>query len=379
MHPSKRILHTACCFLFIWSSIGQVNPDEQLKKLDSIAFVALENNDVDAFQKANLLLQKSLDSKISLYRVNAFTILGIISKNKGYYLSSLDYYLKALATAKSLNDQRRVSACLNNIGTVYQLQRNFSKAIEYFNQSIELEKKFNDQLQMSIRYYNLGECYKDIDSLDIALSYFNNSLIIEKKKRNNEGIVYAELGIADVYLETDRAKDAKPVLDKIEKRIQKDQIEEKIIFLKLRSNYFKALKQYDPALAIIDQAIQLSEESGLRNRLPELLKIQLSLLEIKYDYEKATKIYRKFVRLTEELNDKNVQDRLDDLTFRNELVKKQMEIDLVEEERNRAKKNEEKERQMRVYTQKMVFFVLFLLVFVFGLIVFGIRKITKER
>jgi tetratricopeptide (TPR) repeat protein len=232
---------------------------------------------------------------------------------------------------------------------------------------------------MSIRYYNLGECYKDIDSLDIALSYFNNSLIIEKKKRNNEGIVYAELGIADVYLETDRAKDAKPVLDKIEKRIQKDQIEEKIIFLKLRSNYFKALKQYDSALAIIDQAIQLSEESGLRNRLPELLKIQLSLLEIKYDYEKATKIYRKFVRLTEELNDKNVQDRLDDLTFRNELVKKQMEIDLVEEERNRAKKNEEKERQMRVYTQKMVFFVLFLLVFVFGLIVFGIRKITKER
>jgi tetratricopeptide (TPR) repeat protein len=287
--------------------------------------------------------------------------------------------LKALATAKALNDQRRVSACLNNIGTVYQLQRNFSKAIEYFNQSIELEKKFNDQLQMSIRYYNLGECYKDIDSLDIALSYFNNSLIIEKKKRNNEGIVYAELGIADVYLETDRAKDAKPVLDKIEKRIQKDQIEEKIIFLKLRSNYFKALKQYNPALAIIDQAIQLSEESGLRNRLPELLKIQLSLLEIKYDYEKATKIYRKFVRLTEELNDKNVQDRLDDLTFRNELVKKQMEIDLVEEERNRAKKNEVKERQMRVYTQKMVFFVLFLLVFVFGLIVFGIRKITKER
>ena len=45
------------------------------------------------------------------------------------------------------------------------------------------------------------------------------------------------MGIADVYLETDRAKDAKPVLDKIEKRIQRDQIEEKIIFLKLRSNY----------------------------------------------------------------------------------------------------------------------------------------------
>ena len=356
-----------------------MNADEQLKKLDSLAFFALEKNEVDAFQKANNLLQKSLQSKLSIYRVNAYTILGIISKDRGYYLSSLDYYLKSLAVAKALNDQRRVSACLNNIGTVYQLQRNFSKAIEYFNQSIELEKNFNDQLQMSIRYYNLGECYKDIDSLDIALSYFNNSLIIEEKKRNNEGIVYAKLGIADVYLETGRAKDAQPVLDKVEKCIQKDQIDEKIIFLKLKSIYFKALKQYDRALAMIEQAIQLSEKSELRNRLPELLKIQLSFLELKRDYEAATGVYRKFVRLTEELNDKNVQDRLDDLTFRNELVKKQMEIDLVEEERNRAKENVEKERLLRVYTQKMVFFVLFLLVFVFGLIVFGIRKITKER
>jgi tetratricopeptide (TPR) repeat protein len=359
--------------------LGQLNFDEQLEKLDSAAFVALENNEVDAFQKANNLLQKSLDSKLSIYRVNAYTILGIISKNRGYYLSSLDYYLKALAASKALNDQRRVSACLNNIGTVYQLQRNFSKAIEYFYQSVELEKKFNDQLQMSIRYYNLGECYKDIDSLDIALSYFNNSLIIEKKKRNNEGIVYAELGIADVYLKIGRPKDAHPILNKVEKRIQKDQIEEKIIFLKLMSNYFIAIKQYDQAFIRIDKAIELSEKSELRNRLPELLKIQMGLLEIKHDFERATMVYKKFVRLTEQLNDKNVQDRLDDLTFRNELVKKQLEIDLVEEERNRATENEEKERLLRVYTQKMVFFVLFLLLFVFGLIVFGIRKITKER
>ena len=204
-------------------------------------------------------------------------------------------------------------------------------------------------------------------------------MIIERKNRNNEGIVYAELGIADVYLETDRAKDANPVLDKIEKRIQKDQIEEKIIFLKLRANYFKATKENDKALVMIEQSIELSEKSALRNRLPELLKIQLSLLELKLDYDKANSVYRKYILLTEELNDKNVQNRLDDLTFRNELVKKQLEIDLVEEERNRAKENEENERILRVYSQKIVFFVLFLLFFIFGLIVFGIRKITKER
>lgn len=379
MNLKRSFLLLLLCFFSAFDSFSKDSTDSELRKLDSLAFSALEKNSPTVLEDAERLLKKSLQQKPSFYRVNAYTIYGIVNKNRGFYVTSLDYYLKALNEAERLKDLPRRSACLNNIGSVYQLQGKYNQAIEYFNQSLELEKKLNQPLQQSIRYYNLGECYKDIDNLDLALTYFNNSLLIEKKAKNNEGIVYAELGIADVYIRIKRFTDASIVINSTEKRIKEDQIEENIILHKLKGKMKQATGDMAGAMMEFTTGEKISKKFDIRTHLLELVKMQIVIYESMNDWESAAKKYKEFVRLNEEMYSLQIKNQMDDLNYRNELSKKQLEIELVQEERDLAQKNEQFEKDLRVYGQKITWFVVLLLILCVGLIVFGVKKLTDKK
>lgn len=215
---------------------------DELNKLDEQAFAALENNEGDVIEKANDLLEASIKYKSALHEINAYTLLGIINKNRGYYVTSVDYYNDALKVAETTKDEGRVSACFNNIGSVYQIQENYPKALFYYKKSLEIEERLKNPLQKSIRLYNIGEIYREMDSLSLALSNFNSSLIIEKENKNNEGIVYALLGIADVYLQLDRPTDVSISLDDAKKLIDENNIEVLILYYMLRGNSFSGME-----------------------------------------------------------------------------------------------------------------------------------------
>ena len=359
--------------------LSQNSGEIKLRELDSIAFSSLENNASSVLEDANKLLTESLKSKPNFYRINAYTLLGIVNKDRGFYVTSLDFYLKALNTAEKLKDFPRQSACLNNIGSVYQLQGNYSQAIEYFNKSLAIEEKLNQPIQKSIRFYNIGECYKDLDSLDLALTYFNNSLLIEQKAKSNEGIVYAYLGIADVYIRIKRFTDASIVIASIEKKIQQGQIEEAIILHKLKGKLLISSGNSSSALSEFQEGENLSMKYKNSTNLLELVKLQIEVYEKSSDWQKAALKYKQYLSLIEKMNSLNIKNQLDDLNYRNEITKKQLEIQLVQEERDLAKKNEKFEKNLRVYGLKITWFVITLLILSIGLILYGVKKLTTSK
>ncbi len=359
--------------------LSQNSGEIKLRELDSIAFSSLENNASSVLEDANKLLAESLKSKPNFYRINAYTLLGIVNKDRGFYVTSLDFYLKALNTAEKLKDFPRQSACLNNIGSVYQLQGNYSQAIEYFNKSLAIEEKLNQPIQKSIRFYNIGECYKDLDSLDLALTYFNNSLLIEQKAKSNEGIVYAYLGIADVYIRIKRFTDASIVIASIEKKIQQGQIEEAIILHKLKGKLLISSGNSSSALSEFQEGENLSLKYKNSTNLLELVKLQIEVYEKSSDWQKAASKYKQYLSLIEKMNSLNIKNQLDDLNYRNEITKKQLEIQLVQEERDLAKKNEKFEKNLRVYGLKITWFVITLLILSIGLILYGVKKLTTSK
>lgn len=359
--------------------LSQNSGEIKLRELDSIAFGSLENNASSVLEDANKLLAESLKSKPNFYRINAYTLLGIVNKDRGFYVTSLDFYLKALNTAEKLKDFPRQSACLNNIGSVYQLQGNYSQAIEYFNKSLTIEEKLNQPIQKSIRFYNIGECYKDLDSLDLALTYFNNSLLIEQKAKSNEGIVYAYLGIADVYIRIKRFTDASIVIGTIEKKIQQGQIEEAIILHKLKGKLLISSGNSSSALSEFQEGENLSLKYKNSTNLLELVKLQIEVYEKSSDWQKVALKYKQYLSLIEKMNSLNIKNQLDDLNYRNEITKKQLEIQLVQEERDLAKKNEKFEKNLRVYGLKITWFVITLLILSIGLILYGVKKLTTSK
>lgn len=362
-------LHTLlfCVFLFL---NGTLFSHDNLATLDSLAFVALETHSPKAEELAKQILLKTKENYRSKHTINAYTILGIINKDKGYYVSSLNYYLKALNASEKKKDEGRISSSLNNIGVIYQLQRNFQSAITYFSNSLKLEEKFNNPLQKSIRYYNIGDCYKELDSFDLALSYFNNSLIIEQKYKNTEGIIYAYLGIAEVYLEIEQADNAKMILDKIKINLKESYIEESIFYYKLLGAYFYKKNQMSEALSVLQLAQTISEKHNFPIHLVEIFKCQIIVYEKLNDIQSLAKKYKELTTLNDKLGAIEIRNKIHDLTYNNEIQKKDREIALIEGERNFAEK-------LNVYNKKITGFLILVLIFIVGIVIYGLQKRKK--
>jgi tetratricopeptide (TPR) repeat protein len=347
--------------------------------LDSLMFASLEQSRPDVNERANAVLKACKDKPASKYIVNAYTVLGIINKDKGYYTTSLNNYLKALNTAEALKDTGRMSACYNNIGSVYQLQENYSRALEYFRKSLQIEEKLKQPLQKSIRYYNIGEVYKEMDSLDVALNYFNNSLLIERNFKNPDGIIYALLGIADIYIRINRLTDAEISLQEIKGMLKEIYVEESILYYQLYGKWLSAKNDSAGALQALGSAEQLSRNNSFRIHLPDIYAAQIELLIAQGKWQAAVIKQQEYIKLRDELNDVRVKNQLEDLSFQNELNKKELEISLIQEERDLAKKNEAAVQDIANYTRKIVLFLIVSLVGVLGLIFYGIKKITRNN
>ncbi len=352
---------------------NESSKSKELDKLDSLAFVFYEKSDAkNAEITAYKILDKLKNRPANLYQINAYTLLGIINKNRGYYISSLENYIHALNLSEKIKDKGRVSACLNNIGVIYQLQKNYKQAIKYFSRSLQIEEKGKNQLQKSIRYYNLGDSYKELKKYDFALSYFNNSLIIEEKFKNNEGIIFANLGIVEVYLNLKNEYQAKMILDKIEKIIKNAQLEENIVYSKLQGQYNFQVNNFGNALSFLSEAEDLSLKNQIWNHILDIYLLKIAVFEAQNNIANANNIYKKYILKNNELTNSEIKNQIEDLTYKNELTKKELEIKLVQEERNLALKNEK-------YEQKITWFVLLILLLSIGLILFGIKKLTSEK
>lgn len=369
-----------CLFTASFCSIVLGQDRTSMDELDSIAFHALEQGDTSVVTKANQLLEKSLKmNSPSFYAINAHTILGIINKNKGYYLTALDHYLKALNTAEEIQDEGRLSACYNNIGNIHLLLEDYEKACEYFNKSLIIEENFNKPLQKSIRLYNLGDAYNKRDSFDLALSYFTNSLLIEQKLKNTEGVIYAQLGIADIYVKIKRFTDAQDLLKQIDEVLEKHQVEERILYETLLGRIHLKKKNYALALKHFEHAEDASLKNNFRIHLLDIYLQKIETYKALEDWKRATSMYDQFEELKDELNQEKVKSQFEDKTFQNELTKKELEIQLIQEEKDLALKNQQMEKNVADHRSKIVWFLLLSLLLLFVLIFVGIRKIAKDR
>jgi tetratricopeptide (TPR) repeat protein len=343
------------------------NAQQFLKSIDHKAFKAYTENHIQLAESyANQVVQSAIQYDTSKYLINAYTLLGIINKDKGYYLSALEYYLKGLECADKRKDDRRASALYNNIGMIYQLQKNYEVAIEYFDKSLDIENHYSFDLDKSIRYYNIGDCYKSMDSFDIALSYFNNSLIIEKKHNNTEGIVYAYLGISEIYLRLKQFDDAKMILNKIEPLLKKESVEEAILFYKLKGMYLYEVKQYEEALSSLSKAVSISQTNKFPIHLMDIYTAETHVLEKLGKYDVLTSKYKALFELSDTLATSEIRNKSYDLTFSYELKKKQLELDMMLKEKEFVS-------NLNLFNNKVTWLLIVLLVSVLGYIFYIVK------
>ena len=140
---------------------------------------------------------------------------------------------------------------------------------------------------------------------------------------------------------------------------------------KLRLNSNVALEHYKKAESI-------SNKNEFRIHLPEIYELIITILKDEGKWKECTKYYSLHTALSKELNDIKVKNQLEDMTFQNELTKKSLEIELVQEERDLATKNSLLNEEISNYSAKITAFLIISILLIIGIILFGLNRLKKE-
>lgn len=129
-----------------------------------------------------------------------------ILNDLAYYYSSQDPSKgllisdEAIALAKFLHDDAKLSAAYNNKGINYNTQGNDSLAIENYEKSMAIKKEIGDQKGMGVALHNIGIIYFNRSDYEKALDYQQHAYEIFKSIGLEKGMAAALNSTGVIYL-----------------------------------------------------------------------------------------------------------------------------------------------------------------------------------
>jgi signal transduction histidine kinase len=256
----------------------------------------------------------------------AYAYLGIVSSRLKDFETSLRYHKKGLEIIKKIKDDkvRGIERVMhtNNIGLMYIDQEKFEKALDYFLQALKIDPdlKKNDTGMYGILKGNIGICQAETGKRNEALESLN------------EGLKTAE-ELKDSYIQT-------------------------FILLEFALLYKKE-KNLNKAKYYVDKALILAEKTN--SQKPETL---LLCAEI-YSGKKSIEFYEKYIRLKEEIENKEQKVKNKFVIVRFETHKKEEENIFLKQESLLTKVKIKSEQNKSKITGLIAFFSMLVALFVY--------------
>ncbi|MFQ5335043.1 MAG: tetratricopeptide repeat protein, partial [Flavobacteriales bacterium] len=180
--------------------------------------------------------------------------------------SAMLYAEDALKLAKSLNDKKSISRCLNFIGLLYDDIGDYQKAIDYYKQSLNIRIEINDKKGMASCYNNLGVLYLNNNGdAKAALDYYFKAMRLYEEVKYDKGLSKSLNNIGVLY--------------------------------KNKGDYTKALEFYMKAQKIL---VRLNDSKAIARNLSNIGNIYYA----EEFFDKALESYKKSLKIRETLNDK---------------------------------------------------------------------------
>ena len=292
----KRIIihfHVLVLLSLSLSAVAQLSPEEEamvdslksvistakhdtivvqaLKAWDDIIYISDPDLDYALNQKidsvSTLNLQKSLSEKerISFLKSKAFALnnIGTIYRYQGDYSESIDYHGQSLKIYEEIDDKRGLAAVLGNIGSIQYLQGDFVQAIEYQNRSLSMHEDVGNKQGMSAAFNNLGAVYKDQGAYKKAIEQYTKSLKIDEELGRKQGAATSLGNIGIIYKELGNFNKALDYYTQSQTLYQEVGDKQGVaISLHSIGNLYYDQKEYDQAVDYYNQSLEIYAEIG---------------------------------------------------------------------------------------------------------------------
>ncbi len=128
----------------------------------------------------------------------AFRLKSLASENKKDFREAEANFQKALAIARSIDDRALLTEVMNNLGSVYADQAQFSNALDYFKSAATISEEDNDLSLSAMVYNNIGIAYSNLGAYEDANRYYEKALSLAALYKSGTFIweTFYELGNA---------------------------------------------------------------------------------------------------------------------------------------------------------------------------------------
>jgi len=138
---------------------------------------SIPNYTVPGLKLSDELLSGGSENKrgIILYRAKLFNNQAYFLQVKGDVSNAIKYNMESMRLLEEIHDETNLCVTLNNIGSLYLDENNFSKALGFYHKSLDFRQRFKDAEMISNALGNIGSVYYRKAQWDSALYYYREA------------------------------------------------------------------------------------------------------------------------------------------------------------------------------------------------------------
>lgn len=248
-----------------------------------------------------------------------------------------EYSYKALQLYKELNDLQGKSNVLNYISSMYAYQRNYERSLEYSLKSLALKEQMGDSTGIAGALNNIASNHMNLGNSKEAIKYTRKaiSLNIRNNQNNWLAINYHQLAIIFSRLEDFEQSNSYIQKSLTLYRDLNNKSYENTVKLLLAKNYYKQ-NQIELSEKLYEDVLNESKSLGYLNDLSQANYGLYKIYKDQRQFEKALEFYTAYQINSDELREKESENKLASLETQYLLEQKKNELEL-EKQKNQAK------------------------------------------
>ena len=237
--------------------------------------------------------------------VDAYMRMADVYKGLSKYDSAIRYENKAIEVAKTMDNKAALAMCINNLGTIHQVNRNQEEALKNFLLAFSMIDTMQISFGKVLLLMNISGEYSNIGNLDKSLEYAKKAMGESKVSNDKEWQKETIMQIATIYANKKQYKEA------YEYFIEYDHLKDSLNTSESQNKLFELQSRYENDQK--EKQIELLKKTAKLNTTLKnvfiagsvLLIIIVILIARQYRIKKKSElsINKKNIELSETLND----------------------------------------------------------------------------
>lgn len=146
--------------------------------------------------------------------------IGVAFDGQDNLRNARSYYEQAICMFEQMGDRFEAAVTKMNLGIVYSKLGNSPKALDYYADAEAVFRHIRDELHLGYVIFNQGVDYQELERFSEAEDKFKTAIEIRYQVSNPASVIYVQIVLGELYLQTGRQDDAFRIFDKALRQIE---------------------------------------------------------------------------------------------------------------------------------------------------------------